>query len=423
MTALATPAATFSLAQQFCSLRQQSELLCAPLTPEDMMVQSCAEASPAKWHLAHTTWFFETFILRELDPAYRAVHPDFLWLFNSYYNSVSEQPEKKLRASFSRPALKDILAYRQYVDAAMHKWLKASPPEEVERRAILGMHHEQQHQELLLTDIKHALWTNPLRPAYLELPFESLREEAAAMQWHEYPGGVAEIGHAGDGFCFDNELPRHRVYLEQFALASRLVTCAEYLAFIEDGGYRRSDLWLSEGWQTVQADDWKAPLYWHQDKASGEWSVFTMRGEVPLKDLAATPVCHVSYFESAAYALWAEKRLPTEAEWELAASHATVSSRNLLEDGVLHTAAAKDPDGPQQMFGDVWEWTGSAYLGYPGFHALPGALGEYNGKFMSNQMVLRGGSCVTPRTHIRASYRNFFSPATRWQFSGIRLAK
>ena len=423
MTALATPPVAFSLAQQFCSLRRQSELLCAPLTPEDMMVQSCAEASPAKWHLAHTTWFFETFILRELDPAYRAVHPDFLWLFNSYYNSVSEQPEKKLRASFSRPALKDILAYRQYVDAAMHKWLKASPPEEVERRAILGMHHEQQHQELLLTDIKHALWTNPLRPAYLELPFESLREEAAAMQWHEYPGGVAEIGHAGDGFCFDNELPRHRVYLEQFALASRLVTCAEYLAFVEDGGYRRPELWLSEGWQTVQADDWKAPLYWHQDKASGEWSVFTMRGEVPLKDLAATPVCHVSYFESAAYALWAEKRLPTEAEWELAASHATVRSRNLLEDGVLHTAAAKDPDGPQQMFGDVWEWTGSAYLGYPGFHALPGALGEYNGKFMSNQMVLRGGSCVTPRTHIRASYRNFFSPATRWQFSGIRLAK
>jgi ergothioneine biosynthesis protein EgtB len=423
MTALASPAATFSSAQQFCSLRQQSELLCEPLTPEDMMVQSCAEASPAKWHLAHTTWFFETFILRELHPAYRPFHPDFLWLFNSYYNSVSEQPEKKLRASFSRPPLKDILAYRQYVDTAMDQWLKANPPDEVERRVILGMHHEQQHQELLLTDIKHALWTNPLRPAYLELPFEGAGEEAATMRWHEYPGGVAEIGHAGDSFCFDNELPRHRVYLEPFALASRLVTCAEYLAFIEDGGYRRPELWLSEGWQTVQAEGWKAPLYWHQDKVSGEWSVFTMRGEVPLKDLAATPVCHVSYFESAAYALWAEKRLATEAEWEVAASHATVSSRNLLEDGVLHPAAAKDADGPEQMFGDVWEWTGSAYLGYPGFHALPGALGEYNGKFMSNQMVLRGGSCVTPRTHIRASYRNFFSPATRWQFSGIRLAK
>jgi ergothioneine biosynthesis protein EgtB len=422
MTSLATPAATLSLAQQFCSLRRQSELLCAPLTPEDMMVQSCAEASPAKWHLAHTTWFFETFILRELDPAYRAFHPDFLWLFNSYYNSVSEQPEKKLRASFSKPPLKDILAYRQHVDAAMNLWLKANPPEEVERRVILGMHHEQQHQELLLTDIKHAFWTNPLRPAYLELPFEGSGREAPAMQWCAYPGGLAEIGHTGDGFCFDNELPRHRVYLEPFALASRLVTCAEYLAFIEDGGYRRPELWLSEGWQTVQAEGWRAPLYWHQDKASGAWSVFTMRGEVPLQELADTPVCHVSYFESAAYALWAEKRLPTEAEWEVAASHASVG-RNQLEDGVLHTVAAEDVDGLQQMFGDVWEWTGSAYLGYPGFHALPGALGEYNGKFMSNQMVLRGGSCVTPRTHIRASYRNFFSPATRWQFSGIRLAK
>jgi ergothioneine biosynthesis protein EgtB len=422
MTTLAIPAAALSLAQQFCSLRRQSELLCAPLTPEDMMVQSCAEASPAKWHLAHTTWFFETFILRELDPNYRAFHPDFLWLFNSYYNSVSEQPEKKLRASFSRPPLKDILAYRQHVDTAMHKWLQAAPPEEVERRAILGMHHEQQHQELLLTDIKHAFWTNPLRPTYLEIPSENTEKSAPAMRWCEYPGGLAEIGHTGDGFCFDNELPRHRVYLEPFALASRLVTCVEYLAFIEDGGYRRAELWLSEGWQTVQAESWRAPLYWHQDKTLGAWSVFTMRGEVPLKDLADTPVCHVSYFEAAAYAQWAEKRLPTETEWELAASEGAVTG-NLLEDGVLHTVPAHDAEGPQQMFGDVWEWTGSAYLGYPGFHALPGALGEYNGKFMSNQMVLRGGSCVTPRTHIRASYRNFFSPATRWQFSGIRLAR
>jgi ergothioneine biosynthesis protein EgtB len=427
MTALATPTVAFSLAQQFCSLRRQSELLCAPLTPEDMMVQSCAEASPAKWHLAHTTWFFETFILRELDPTYQVFHPDFLWLFNSYYNSVSEQPEKKLRASFSRPSLKDILAYRQHVDAALHAWLVASPSEEVESRVILGIHHEQQHQELLLTDIKHAFWTNPLRPAYLELPFEgqgfeNRGEDAPAMQWFEFPGGIAEIGHAGDGFCFDNELPRHRVYLEPFALSSRLVTCAEYMAFIEDGGYRRPELWLSEGWQTMQAEGWKAPLYWHQDKTSSDWSVFTLRGEMPLQKFGQTPVCHVSYFEAAAYAQWAEKRLLTEAEWEVAASQTPISG-NLLEDGVLHTAAAKDADGPQQMFGDVWEWTASAYLGYPGFHALPGALGEYNGKFMSNQMVLRGGSCVTPRTHIRASYRNFFSPATRWQFSGIRLAR
>ena len=283
------------------------------------------------------------------------------------------------------------------------------------------MHHEQQHQELLLTDIKHALWTNPLRPAYLEMPFENLNATAAEMEWMEYAGGLAEIGHTGEDFCFDNELPRHRVYLEPFALASRLLTCAEYLAFIEDGGYRRPELWLSEGWQTVQNEGWRAPLYWHQDKESGEWSVFTLRGEVPLNELDQTAVCHVSYFEADAYAHWAGKRLPTETEWEVAASDGVVGG-NLLEDGVLHTMAAKG-NGLQQIFGDAWEWTASAYLGYPGFHALPGALGEYNGKFMSNQMVLRGGSCVTPRTHIRASYRNFFSPATRWQFSGIRLAR
>jgi len=421
MSSLASPAVASSLAQQFCNVRQQTELLCAPLSPEDMMVQSCPEASPAKWHLAHTTWFFETFILREFDPAYRPFKADFLWLFNSYYNAISDQPEKKLRASFSRPGLHEINDYREYVEKALHKWLKQGAPEEVERRTGLGMHHEQQHQELLLTDIKHALWTNPLRPAYLELPFENLNAVTAPLGWVEYTGGLVEIGHPGDGFCFDNELPQHRVYLEPFALASRLVTCAEYLAFIEDGGYRRPELWLSEGWQTVQDEGWHVPLYWHQEKESKKWSVFTMRGEVSLNDLAQTAVCHVSYFEADAYARWAGKRLATEAEWEVAASDGSVDG-NLMEDGVLHTAVASG-SGLQQMFGDTWEWTASAYLGYPGFHALPGALGEYNGKFMSSQMVLRGGSCVTPRTHIRASYRNFFSPATRWQFSGIRLAK
>lgn len=417
MSSLATPAAAASVAQQFCNVRRQSELLCAPLSPEDMMVQSCPEASPAKWHLAHTTWFFETFILRELDPGYQPFHPDFLWLFNSYYNSVSGQPEKKLRASFSRPGAEEVRAYREYVDAALQKRLLGSVPEEMEQRVVLGLHHEQQHQELLLTDIKHALWTNPLRPPYLQLPFESVNTTAAKMEWRDYPGGLVEIGHKGDGFCFDNELPRHRVYLEPFALASRPVTCAEYLAFIEDEGYRRPELWLSEGWQTVQAEAWRAPIYWRQSKESGEWIVFTLRGEVSLDDLAQTAVCHVSYFEADAYARWAGKRLPAETEWEVAASDAIVDG-NLLEDGILHTTVAAG----EQMFGDAWEWTASAYLGYPGFHALPGALGEYNGKFMSNQMVLRGGSCVTPKTHIRASYRNFFSPATRWQFSGIRLA-
>lgn len=421
MSSLASPAVATSLAQQFCNMRRQSELLCAPLTPEDMMVQSCAEASPAKWHLAHTTWFFETFILREFDPEYRPFHPDFIWLFNSYYNAVSEQPEKKLRASFSRPGVQEIQAYREYVEKVLFKWLKAGAPDTVQRRTVLGMHHEQQHQELLLTDMKHAFWTNPLRPAYLVLPFESLGGTETKLEWCEYEGGMAEIGHAGDGFCFDNELPRHRVYLEPFALASRLTTCGEYLEFIEDGGYRRPELWLSEGWQTVQAEEWHAPLYWSLDKESKEWSVFTLRGEISLADIENTAVCHVSYYEADAYARWAGKRLATEAEWEIAASDADVTG-NLMEDGVLHTSIASGK-GLQQMFGDVWEWTASAYLGYPGFHALPGALGEYNGKFMSNQMVLRGGSCVTPRTHIRASYRNFFSPATRWQFSGIRLAK
>lgn len=418
MSSLATPAVADSLAQQFCSVRRQSELLCSPLSPEDMMVQSCVEASPAKWHLAHTTWFFETFILRELDSGYRPFHPDFLWLFNSYYNAISDQPEKKLRASFSRPAVSEIRAYREYVDAALQKRLRDGVPEEIEQRVVLGLHHEQQHQELLLTDIKHALWTNPLRPQYLQLPFEGANATAAKMEWREHASGLLEIGHKGDGFCFDNELPRHRVYLEPFSFASRLVTCAEYLEFMEDGGYRRPELWLSEGWQTAQADGWQAPLYWRQNDNSGDWSVFTLRGEVSLNDAAQTALCHVSYFEADAYARWAGKRLPTETEWEVAASDAIVEG-NLLEDGVLHSTVATG----SQIFGDAWEWTASAYLGYPGFHALPGALGEYNGKFMSNQMVLRGGSCVTPRTHIRASYRNFFSPATRWQFSGIRLAK
>jgi ergothioneine biosynthesis protein EgtB len=391
-------------------------MLCDPLIPEDMMVQSCPEASPAKWHLAHTTWFFETFILREFAPGYRPFHPDFLWLFNSYYNSVSDQPEKKLRAVFSRPSMEDILAYRKHVDSALGKLLREEPSPEIEQRVILGINHEQQHQELMLTDIKHAFWTNPLHPAYLDLPLEKISATTTMLNWHEHPGGLVEIGHRGEGFCFDNELPRHQVYLRPFTLASRPVTCAEYFAFMENGGYQRPELWLSEGWLAVQLQGWRAPLYWHRENDEMPWSIFTLRGNVPLSELEQTPVCHVSYFEADAYARWAGKRLPTEAEWETVASEQTVKG-NLLECGILHPAAASE-----QMYGDVWEWTASAYLGYPGYHALPGALGEYNGKFMSSQMVLRGGSCVTPQNHIRASYRNFFSPATRWQFSGIRLA-
>lgn len=417
-------------AEGFCRVRSQSLALCAPLTAEDMMVQSCADASPAKWHLAHTTWFFETFVLREFVPGYKPFHKDFIWLFNSYYNAVSEQPEKKLRSSFSRPAAEEILAYRHHVDAAMEDFAAGEIPEDARERIVLGLNHEQQHQELLITDIKHGFWSNPLHPAYLQ-GAEAIREagEVAPVRWVEFAGGVAEIGYDGKEFCFDNETPRHKVYLEPYRLASRPVSCGEYLAFMEDGGYKRPELWLSEGWNTVGAEEWEAPLYWRRGENGSE--VFTLRGFVPLKDLAATPVCHISYFEADAYARWAGKALPTEAEWETAAAAAPVEG-NLLEEQTLHPQAPKraskgeqDAAGQEvgQLYGDVWEWTVSAYLPYPGYHPLPGALGEYNGKFMCNQMVLRGGSVATPASHIRAAYRNFFAPATRWQFSGVRLAE
>ena len=404
-------------AREFCSVRQQTEKLCEPLTPEDMMVQSCPEASPAKWHLAHTTWFFETFLLSEFLPGYRPFHPDFIWLFNSYYNSVSDQPLKQLRGSFSRPSLSEILGYRHHVEDSMLRLIDGGMPEAAEQRLVLGLHHEQQHQELLAYDIKNAFWANPLHPAYKsgELP----QSKAGAPNWIGHEGGLVEIGHSGDGFSFDNENPRHKVFLEPFELGSRLVTCGEYLDFMRDGGYERAELWLSEGWDTVQAQEWKAPLYWFQ--AEDEWRVFTLRGPMSLEVLLETPVCHMSYFEADAFARWAGKRLPTEAEWEVVAATVSIEG-NLLESGALHPSGASAGQGLQQMFGDAWEWTASAYLGYPGYRALPGALGEYNGKFMCNQMVLRGGSAVTPASHIRSTYRNFFSPATRWEFSGIRLA-
>lgn len=411
------------LAASFSSVRRQTMALCQPLTPEDMMVQSCADASPAKWHLAHTTWFFETFLLSEFLSGYRPFHPDFHWLFNSYYNAISDQPEKQLRGSFSRPSLDEILAYRNFVDEAMLRLMQSPMPDEAERRIVLGLHHEQQHQELLAYDVKHAFWSNPLHPAYGE--GESPQSKAAPsvsappISWIEHDGGLAEIGHSDPGFCFDNEQPRHKVYLQPFELASRLVTCGEYLDFIRDGGYERAELWLSEGWDTVKAQGWRAPLYWFE--ADGAWRVFTLRGPMELGKMLAAPVCHVSYFEADAFARWAGKRLPTEAEWEIAAEGLAVEG-NLLESGLLHPTPAKAGVGLQQMFGDVWEWTASAYLAYPGYVALPGALGEYNGKFMSNKMVLRGGSAVTPASHIRSTYRNFFPPVSRWQFCGVRLA-
>ncbi len=403
-----------SLLQQVCTVRRQSLELCEPLTPEDMMVQSCPEASPAKWHLAHTSWFFETFLLQPFLPGYKPFHPDFVWLFNSYYNAVSSQPAKKLRASFSRPGLDAILNYRAYVDAGLERLFVGSAPEEARRRLVLGLHHEQQHGELLLTDIKHAFWSNPLRPVYRPgtLPAGPL----SRLGWARYGEGLREVGFSGEQFCFDNEQPRHRVWLDAFELADRPVSCAEYLQFMEDGGYNRADLWLSDGWDAVQREGWEAPLSWHLE--GRDWTVFTLRGDVPLADLLSSPVCHVSYYEADAFARWAGAKLPTESEWEAAAFAQIPDERALLEGGALHPAPAHTA-----LLGGTWEWTASAYLGYPGYNAVPGALGEYNGKFMSGQMVLRGGSVATPVSHIRPTYRNFFPPGTRWQFSGIRLAR
>ena len=441
--ALASPTsiapASSHLVDRLCSVRRQSLALCEPLTPEDMMVQSCPEASPAKWHLAHTSWFFETFLLREFLPGYKPFHPDFLWLFNSYYNSVSDQPQKKLRASFSRPGLDAILAYRRSVDAGLEKLFGSdlpSVPEEAKRRLVLGLHHEQQHGELLLTDIKHALWSNPLRPAYRDevLPDAdtSISRQLGNQSWVPFAEGLQEIGYSRPAssadslhneFCFDNEEPRHRVWLDAFDLASRPASCAEYLQFMEDGGYTRPDLWLADGWEAVQREGWQAPLYWHREDGVSEWTVFTLRGEKPLSGLLAAPICHVSYYEADAFARWAGMQLPTEAEWEVAAASCQPEQEHFLEGGSLHPLASTKQNSLREMFGGVWEWTRSAYLGYPGYAALPGALGEYNGKFMSGQMVLRGGSVATPVSHIRASYRNFFPPHTRWQFSGVRLAR
>lgn len=447
----ARPDVRMSLAARFLAVRRRTLALVNPLTPEDMMVQSCPEASPAKWHLAHTAWFFESFILKEFLPNYRLFNPDFPWLFNSYYQSFSQFPEKRLRSSFSRPGLGEILAYRDHVDRAIERLLETypatDPAPEALQRIELGVNHEEQHQELLLTDILHAFFTNPLRPPYLveavPAQLEPASTAAQPLAFTNYEGGLREAGHPGPGFCFDNELPRHRVWLEPYSLANRLVTCAEFAAFIADGGYSRAELWLSAGWDAVQANRWRAPLYWTQADSgkTHSWRIFTLRGELPLDRLAAAPVSHVSYYEADAYARWAGHRLPTEFEWEAAAEPQSVAG-NLLDSGGLMPLpcdpSIKDPDRaddynqlaaqqhnqlPTQLYGDCWEWTSSAYLGYPGFHPLPGSLGEYNGKFMSGQMILRGGSCVTPAAHIRASYRNFFSPETRWQFSGIRLAQ
>ena len=438
----ANGSAARDLPARFQAVRQATMDFVAPLSPEDLMVQSCAEASPGKWHLAHTSWFFETFVLADYLPGYVSFHPDFRWLFNSYYNALGEMPEKKLRASFSRPPLADILAYRAHVDAALLRLLAAKllPQEhaEVLRRVALGLEHEQQHLELLATDIKHALYTNPLHPAYLHLgpPEPASFIDAPPIEFTRFDGGLTEIGISPDpadplAFAFDNETPRHTVYLQPYALANRLVTSGEYLAFIEAGGYTRPELWLSEGWTAIRAAGWQAPQYWrHSPDAVAEgpaatWQIYTLHGWRSLADSLRTPVCHLSFFEADAFARWSGCRLPTEFEWEHAAAVSGVDAAeaNMLESAALHPTPASANPGLKQMLGDVWEWTSSGYTGYPGYSPLPGALGEYNGKFMSSQVILRGGSVVTPASHIRPTYRNFFPPATRWQFSGLRLAR
>lgn len=430
------PLATADVLGRYDRVRAQTLALAQPLSDADCQVQSMPDASPTKWHLAHTTWFFETFVLERLEPDFRPVDPAYRVLFNSYYQGVGDQHPRPQRGLITRPGMAEIRAYRAQVDARMRTLLATPPSPELATLLELGLQHEQQHQELLLTDIKHLLACNPTNPIYR--PQEPRTAAApASLRWCRFAGGVADIGHAGGGFAFDNECPRHAVLLRPFSLANRLVTQGEWLAFLQDGGYGDPRWWMAAGWDWVRAQRVTAPLYWQQDGELAHhdgWTTFTLHGRVPLD--ALTPVVHVSWFEADAYARWCGARsgepvrLPTEAEWEHAASRlgaCWATGGNFLDSGAFHpmprATGAADGAGPFQLGGDVWEWTASPYTAYPGYRPWEGAVGEYNGKFMVNQMVLRGGSCATPQDHIRASYRNFFPTEARWQFSGVRLAK
>lgn len=403
--------------QDYHKIRSRTEQLCEPLAVEDYVVQAMPDVSPPKWHLAHTAWFFETFLLVPHFPQYQAFHPLYAHLFNSYYNAVGTFFDRPHRGLLSRPTVEEIYRYRQYVDKAMEEFmagLDAELDSAILAKIELGLNHEQQHQELLLTDLKYNFSINPLKPVYIPRK-PNLPAKLGPLSWLEYPGGLHDIGHAGEGFSYDNESPRHSVYLMDYRLASRLVSNGEYLEFIAAGGYKRPEFWLSEGWKTAQEQKWQAPLYW--ECHDGAWASMTLAGLRKLDEYE--PVCHVSFYEADAYARWRGKRLPLEAEWECAAGGKPVAG-NFLESAQFHPVPAAA--GAAQWFGDVWEWTESPYRPYPGFRAPKGALGEYNGKFMCNQMVLRGGSCVSTQNHIRATYRNFFYPPDRWQFTGIRLA-
>lgn len=439
------PDVAASLAEYYVAVRQTTTSICHGLTAEDQMVQSMPDASPTKWHLAHTTWFFETFLLKPNLPGYRLFHDSFTYLFNSYYKQVGSHPNRSFRGLFSRPSLDEVHAYRNYVDGHMAQLIE-DVNDDLAKLIVLGLNHEQQHQELIVTDIKHALWSNPLKPAWKNEP-PSRETEVPALEWLNFSEGLYSIGFdlgapfkpdgaphlpsAIHNFSFDNETPRHQVFLNRFSLASRLVTNGDYLEFMRDGGYTRPELWLSDGWDRVNAEHWNAPLYW--EERDGAWHVFTVNGVQPV--VTSEPVCHVSYYESDAFARWRGARLPLESEWEVGA-RSFVADKGpddgiFLESGKFHpqtaTLVISDDQmirsSDHQILGSVWQWTSSPYVAYPGFSPAAGALGEYNGKFMSGQMVLRGGSCATPQSHIRATYRNFFPPHARWQFMGIRLAK
>lgn len=422
----ASPATGLDLVERYRQVRNRTEDLASVLRPEDQVVQSMPDASPTKWHRAHVTWFFETFLLQPFAPDYEPYDPAYAFLFNSYYEAAGPRHTRSERGMITRPSVEEVAEYRRHVDAAMVEFLERPLSEDVADLVVLGFHHEQQHQELLLMDIKHLLSRNPLKPAYrsaVGVPEPSIRasETSRPLRWDGIDGGIVSIGHDGSGFAFDNEGPRHEVLLRPFEIADRLVTCGEWLDFIDDGGYERPDHWLSDGWYTARNNEWNAPEYWYE--VDGDWHVFTLAG--PRRVAADEPVCHLSYYEADAFARWAGGRLPTEAEWEHAAS-----LRAAAADGEPPVVAHPRPARPtetrrndRQYFGELWQWTSSAYSPYPGFRPAPGAVGEYNGKFMVNTWVLRGGCVATPPGHIRATYRNFFAPATRWHFSGVRLAR
>ncbi|MGB3616789.1 MAG: ergothioneine biosynthesis protein EgtB [Catalinimonas sp.] len=416
---MSVSAATSALTARYRAVRDLTVAICKPLRPEDHVVQPVVDVSPPKWHLAHTTWFFETFLLQPHLPGYRLFHPDYGYFFNSYYESVGTRVLRADRGNMTRPTTEEIMRYRAHVDAAMAALLDGDDlPESAHYVLEVGFQHEQQHQELLVTDLKWILGHNPLFPVYTETP-AAPATAAAPVEWLPVAEGLHEVGHTGGDFCFDNELGAHRVFLPAFRIQSRPVTNAEYAAFVAAGGYERFDYWLAEGWEWVKQSGTRAPLYWHE--VDGAWHHYTLGGGLQPVDPHA-PVTHVSYFEAEAYARFRGRRLPTEFEWEVACrTHAPAppEGANFVDTGAFHPRAGRT----RQFYGDVWEWTGSAYLPYPGFQPANGALGEYNGKFMVSQMVLRGGSCATSRDHIRPTYRNFFHPDKRWQFTGIRLAE